>query len=406
MKNSHIFLLFLFFLCYQMQLIAQEGFIYLNEAGKCRYIKTYYYPTSWAVRARIFCDCSDFQQRDKKYIAPVAITKGGKRSYGLINNMGRQKIPFQYDHIYLSSGDKIRVQKAAKWGLYDIAGKELLPCEYDNIIIAKDMIAVAKGNEWRILSDKNFAEKTAIYQEIVGISDTLPILLCKKNDLWGMIDLHKNSLPTAYTTLIYYYTKDQLFFAHQTDTLIYNVLTRNFDKSKTPNWIPNYKRDDNIYTIYISGKKDTLFFDFEQYLTNGNNGMPFIPDCGAWERSFFYKHLYKNYINTLKSKNHLPDYQSIHLFRLSKYSPIRDRYFLVLIRGDFKQKRLTLSVMDRYGNLILPIKYYELLHFANDSTLVYKLEKQKKVYLYNLSTQQTIESPAKKELLLEEQTWE
>jgi hypothetical protein len=58
----------------------------------------------------------------------LTVQKG--KFWSVINNEGKNHIPFQYDEVIPGWEGKIFVRKNDKWGLLDSLGKQLVPIEH------------------------------------------------------------------------------------------------------------------------------------------------------------------------------------------------------------------------------------------------------------------------------------
>ena len=88
----------------------------------------------------------------------------GFERFGLINTLGEELLPFEYEEIIPAFNGIILVKRNGLWGAVNIEGKLLIPIEYDMIRTSTNgMVMVRKGDAWGILEiDESKTERKPI----------------------------------------------------------------------------------------------------------------------------------------------------------------------------------------------------------------------------------------------------
>lgn len=84
----------------------------------------------------------------------ITASKGGKWGMITLDSEQKEKIPFEYEDIYLSDTNHVVVKKEGLWYLADLEGKKVLDNGYDMVIPLQSYVLVAKDEVFNILNYK------------------------------------------------------------------------------------------------------------------------------------------------------------------------------------------------------------------------------------------------------------
>jgi|GEM_PF-2018185 len=119
--------------------------------------------------------------------------------YGLVNNQGMVVIPVIYDQLYKMPNEKFyRISRNKLLGIANEKGDFLLPCEYEEIgqfWRDKNIATIRRDTMFGVI-DSNFKIIIPCEYELIQF-DLTGNLICKKNGLFGLMDLYANILIPA-----------------------------------------------------------------------------------------------------------------------------------------------------------------------------------------------------------------
>lgn len=126
------------------------------------------------------------------------VQDNGSGKFGVINNEGKNVIPFEYDNIKAAFRDNyIGVCKSDKWGFVDQEGKVVIPLVYDSVTDFEYGFAGAQANDkmWGMINKENNEIIPFMWNDFKLVEQNDPTFVWgKKEDLWYCYDINKKTL--------------------------------------------------------------------------------------------------------------------------------------------------------------------------------------------------------------------
>ena len=132
---------------------------------------------------------------------PISTDNQKPIKYGIIDTLGREILPMQYDNIDWFYQGYSLIEQNGKYGLIDSTGKFKTPFVYDSMVYVKDFYIVGKAKKG-ILTFDGREIVPPIYQEIFATDIENGYFKAQKDGKWGFMHISgQQILPFEYEEL-------------------------------------------------------------------------------------------------------------------------------------------------------------------------------------------------------------
>ena len=122
--------------------------------------------------------------------------------YGIVDTLGKEILPLEYDIIGLFSQGFAPISQNKKYGLLDSTGKFHIPLSYDTMARENGFYFVGKGEKNGILAHNGREIVPCLYDKISSYDPKKGYFKAQKGEKWAVIDtLGREILPFEYETL-------------------------------------------------------------------------------------------------------------------------------------------------------------------------------------------------------------
>ncbi|MFN0204620.1 MAG: WG repeat-containing protein [Bacteroidia bacterium] len=146
-------------------------------------------------------------------LSKVCIPVQSNNKWGVINETGKQLIPFIYEEIISTSMENLIVKQNEKYGILDKEGKCFIPNEYEDILLFDSCIALKQNEKWKYINRNKVEINPNEYDAISNENDAPSPLheahcsIVKRNGKYGFVNTSGiETTPCVHDTLYKEYT--------------------------------------------------------------------------------------------------------------------------------------------------------------------------------------------------------